>query len=144
MKKAFFLFTAALMVAFTSCDNDRLIESDRLPEQAQQFIKTHFPDCGVHQAVRDHDEDGVTYDVYLSCAIQLEFDKSGEWIEVNCAPNQVPDAIVPDKILSYVKTNYPDEYIVKIEKERVQYDVRLNNRVELKFDRNGNFLHIDL
>ena len=75
--------------------------------------------------------------------MKLEFNKSGDWTEVDCEPNEVPNAIVPDKILEYISAKYTDNYIVKIEKKWSNYKVELNNDVELVFNKDGGFKYID-
>lgn len=145
MKKIFLFCVMALMFAFTSCDQQPgPIEGDQLPKTSQNFIKDYFPDCKVHYAERDRDDLGISYEVYLSCAVKLEFDKSGEWTEVDCKPNQVPDGIIPKNILAYVHEKYDGYFIVKIDKDYRGYDVELNTGLDLEFDTKGEFIRVDM
>lgn len=129
------------VTSLTACDSDRLINAEELPKGSQDFIKTHFPDCSVMRVQYDGvDKD---YDVNLDCSAELEFNKNGEWKSVDCYANRVPDAIIPSAILDYVKSNYAQNYIVQIEKERTGYDVELNSDVDLRFNSNGEFVRVD-
>ena len=82
------------------------------------------------------------YEVYLANGTKVEFTLQGDWKEVRCAGG-VPAAIVPAAISKYVKTNYANAAIVKIDKKYSGYEVELNNGLELKFDTKGKFLAID-
>ena len=43
----------------------------------------------------------------------------------------------------YGATNYPDAKILKIERDKKDYEVKLSNRTELKFDLKFNLIDID-
>ena len=74
---------------------------------------------------------------------KVEFDKKGEWTEIDCKHTVVPTAIIPTTIQKYVTTNYPDTRVLKIERDKKEYEVQLSNRVELKFDLKFNLIDID-
>ena len=48
----------------------------------------------------------------------MEFDKKGNWEEVDCKHTSVPVAIIPAAIQKYVTTNYPDAKVLKIERDK--------------------------
>ena len=62
---------------------------------------------------------------------------------MKCKRTFVPEAAVPTQIVKYVKTNYPDAKILQIEKDRYEYEVRLSNFWELKFDLKYNLIDMD-
>ena len=137
MKKLFVLLLGLITLnAFAV--NDRPITFQQLPQKAQQFINTHFSGVEVLSATVDDD-----YEVYLANGTKVEFTMQGEWKEVKCPGSAVPAAIIPAAISKYVKTNFPNTTIVKIDKKYGGYDVELNTDLELKFDKNGNFLSYD-
>ena len=74
---------------------------------------------------------------------RLEFDKQGNWKEMKCKRTSVPEAAVPAQIVKYVKTNYPDAKIIQIEKDRYEYEVKLSNFWDLKFDLKYNLIDMD-
>lgn len=58
--------------------------------------------------------------------------------------DHVNSASLPQAILNYITTNYPDNTIHEAEVEdNGQFEVELNNGTELIFDAQGNFLGID-
>lgn len=125
------------MNVFASCD--RTITVNDLPKNAQQFISAYFP--GI-ETLSVKFEDGE-YEVVLSNGTEVEFSRKGEWKDVDCHTLPVPAGIIPTAIASYVLEKFPNNFIVKIAKERNQYEVELNNDMDLVFDQNGNFLHVD-
>lgn len=72
----------------------------------------------------------------LANGTELEFDQAGEWKEVETRTYAVPAAIIPAEIRQQVTAKYPNATIIKISRDRVDYEVDLSNGVELKFDRN--------
>ena len=74
---------------------------------------------------------------------KVEFDKKGNWTEVNCKFSVVPQGIIPAPIQKYVTTNYADAKILKIERDKADYEVKLSNGWELKFDSKFNLIDID-
>jgi hypothetical protein len=144
MKKYLFLMLLPMVIGLASCDyHDKIVETGDLPTKTTMFIADYFPGCDIVAIDKDRDLGTVSYDIVLSCGVKLEFDKLGDWTEVDCEPNEVPHAIVPDKILEYVVSKYADNYIVKIERKWSNYIVELNNDIELVFNKDGDFKHID-
>lgn len=84
-----------------------------------------------------------SYDVVFTNGEKVEFDKSGEWKEVQCRQSEVPAQIVPEAIRNYVKTNYPDARILQIEYDDNEYEIKLSNRWEITFDSKMRVIDID-
>ena len=55
----------------------------------------------------------------------------------------VPQAVVPVKSQEFVKSNYPEAKVLKIEKDRYEYEVKLSNFWELTFDTSFNLIDMD-
>ena len=113
-----------------------------LPEAITAFIKQHFPNAQIAGAEPDHDHDGLEYDVYLSDGTQVDFDANNQWDQVESMKG-VPAFFIPNGIANYVKSNYQNIVITKINKEYHGYDIELANGMELSFDRSGNFMGMD-
>lgn len=141
MKKSIAALLLICLFSITSiaCGEEHPITIDKLPQTAQQFIKTHFATLTVSNIMADHD----SFDVVFSNGYKVEFDKKGEWEDVDCQRDEVPGAIIPTAIKNYVSTNYGGNIIVEISKDNRKYDVELNNGLDLEFDKSGNFLRID-
>lgn len=141
MKKFVLLLSLSLLFAVTSnaCTKDHPITIDQLPQTSQQFIRTHFASLTVASIMADND----SYDVRFTNGTEVEFDKKGEWEDVDCVADAVPAAIIPSAIKNHISTNYPSNFIVEISKDHRKYDVKLNNGLEMEFDKNGQFLRMD-
>ena len=115
-------------------DDGKPVLVDQLPVKAQQFIKQHFPEKEISFARVEKEFIGKKYDVFFVNGEKLEFDKNGLWKEVDCKLSAVPDAVIPQPIREYQSKQYPDAKTLKIERESKGYEVKLNNRLEIRFD----------
>lgn len=144
MKKLLFLFVCLFgMTTMVCADNDKPIQINQLPQPAQTFIKKHFSNSKVAMAKMETELFSKSYDVIFTNGDKLEFDKQGAWTEVNCKHSSVPVAIIPNAIQKYVSTNYPDAKIVRIEMDAKDYEIKLSNGWEIKFDTKFNVIDID-
>jgi len=131
MKKLVFLLVCLFTLQTVArADDDKPIQVTQMPQQAQQFIKQHFADSKVALAKMESDFFYKSYEVIFTNGDKVEFDNKGNWEEVNCKYSAVP-------------TNYPDAKILKIERDKKDYEVKLSNRTELKFDLKFNLIDID-
>lgn len=109
-----------------------------------QFVEKYFPQTQILTKVLDEGE----YDVMLSDNTKLEFTRKGEWKEIDCKHSNlftaVPAEIVPQAITTYVSTNYPQNDIVKIKKDRRHWEIELDNDLDIEFDKNFNVVEIDM
>ena len=119
------------------------ILDDSKPEIERIFVKQYFKNRTVSLAKKDVDLGSTSFDVVLNSGTKIEFNAKGEWKEVDCAPAAVPAALIPAAIAKYVKANYANLKIVKIERDAAGYDIELSNDVDLQFDKQGNFVRID-
>lgn len=145
MKKIVLIAASLLLFSAVSAyaDNDRPIQFNQLPEAAQQFINTYFPDQKVSFAKEERDFMEVSYEVMFTNSIKIEFAGNGEWKEVNCRYSTLPDGIVPEQIDNYVETNFPGVSIYSIERGYRDIEVNLTNGLELTFDKNYNLVDMD-
>ena len=138
MKKVFLLLLSVIALnvhAFA----DIPVTFAQLPQKAQQFINKHFSNVGFLSANQDDGE----YEVMLKDGTKIDFTLQGDWKEVDCHVTAVPAALIPTAIAQYVKTNFPNNIITKIEKKYNGYDIELETDLELKFDKSGKFLYAD-
>lgn len=144
MKKVFLLLTSLFFFhAGVWADTDKPIQVGQLPTKAQTFLMTYFKAHKVAFAKMESDLFYKSYDVIFTNGEKVEFDKSGDWTEVDCRVHGVPVSIIPEAIRNYVKTTYPDDRIMKIERDKKEYEVRLSNRWEVKFDNRMRVVDID-
>lgn len=129
-------------IFFTSCDKDKVLPSSEIPEEISNYISTHFPDNTIQQVTKEKDDFVVTYDVLLDGNISLEFNRKKEIIEID-GTTKLPDSVIPEKILQYVATHYPDNFITDWELEDKHQQVGLDNDLDLEFSMEGEFIRID-
>ena len=143
MKKIVFFLICLFTLQVVKADNDKPIVFEKLPQAAQAFVKKHFAGQNVAFSKVDREIFDTTYDVIFVNGDKIEFDKNGNWKEMSCKRSSVPAEAVPAQIANYVKTNYPDAKIIRIEKDRYEYEVKLSNFWELKFDLQFNLIDMD-
>lgn len=137
----FALFTITVSTAFA--DNDQPITVNQLPVVAKQFIEKYFPSANVSFAKMETELFNKSYDVIFTDGNKVEFDKNGEWKDIDCKFSQVPDGIVPQAMVDYVKTHHQNTQIIKIERDKQSHEIKLNNGLELKFNSKYKLIEID-
>ena len=145
MKKILFALFAivSLGISVAKADNDKVINKSQLPAQAQQFINQNFAGVNLSYAKEERDFLSRSYEVMLVDGTKLEFSSNGTWEEVDCRYGEVPAAVIPDSIKRYINENFQGEKVLKIERNRNNYEVKLSNRLELTFDKDFNIIDID-
>lgn len=125
-----------------SDDKDR-VSIDNLPQAAQTILNNYFLQTATILYIEKDDNE---YEIKLSNGTEIDFSASGELIAVEVIPgNSVPDGVIPDNILSYVKSNYSTKLIESFEKKYSGYKIELSGypEIELLFNLNGNFKGLD-
>lgn len=128
------------LLYFTSCDKETVIPEQDIPGEIKSYVSTHFPDCAISKAMKEKDKKDEMYEISLSCHCKLEFNKQKNIIDIDCS-SKLPDSVVPNNILSYVNTNYPNNYIVGWEIQGNNQNIDLNNKVTLIFNKQGVFIY---
>ena len=111
--------------------------------EINKFVQQYFPQADVIFVNSEWDE----YEVRLSDGTQLEFNRSYEWKKIDCEHSNtysaVPAELIPEQISTYVKTNFADQSIIKIEKKRRGWEIELSSEIEIKFNKNFVVTKID-
>ena len=145
MKKIFSILALAIatLVGLQSCEKeDVMIPAAELPSEVISFLDTHFSGIEVRSVIKDYDNSTYEFEVYLSNGTRIELSRRGEWRNVENHLAGVPHSVIPNKILTYVAENYPDQMIIGIERDR-EIDVELKGGVELVFSLNEDFVKFD-
>lgn len=143
--KKFFLILVSLFTLHTvaMAGDDVPVTIDQLPATAQQFIKKYFAKSEISYAKMERDWLDKNYDVIFTDGDKLEFDRQGNWTDVDCKYSVVPDAIVPKAIKEYVAKNHPRTQIVQIERDKKFHEIELSNGLEIKFNKQFKAVKID-
>ena len=144
MKKLLFLLLSVFTLQVAQADNDKPITFDKLPAKAQTFIKQNFPTEKVAFTKMEKGFLDTSYDVVFVNGNGVEFDKNGEWTELDCKRSSVPTKAVPAQITKFVKESHPNATILKLERDRYTYEVKLSNFWEIKFDKQFNVIDMDM
>ncbi len=124
-------------------DNDKPVTIDELPQKAQEFLKQHFSKNTISYAQVEKELWDKKYDVVFTNGEKIEFDKNGEWKEIDCKFSAVPDILVPQQIQDHIKKQFPQNKIIQIEKDSKGYEIKLNNKLELKYTQTFQLKEID-
>jgi hypothetical protein len=138
----YFLLMAMVMtmsLTMSADDDDRVITFAQMPEAAQTFLKANFATKVPLLVTADWDDFTIRYET----GEKIEFDRSGNWKDIECYNSKVPTEAVPQQISSYISQNYPGKSIIKIERHRSVYEVKLNNGMEIEFNRNFQVIDMD-
>ena len=133
----------ALSVLPASAGNDRIITVGELPAASQQFISTCFKEVEVSYAKVDEEWFDKEYKVVFVNGAKVEFLEDGLWKELDCKYGEVPAAAVPRQIADEVARLFPERKIVSIDRGRRDYEVGLDNGLELTFDRKFRLTEMD-
>ncbi|MBQ8811268.1 MAG: PepSY-like domain-containing protein [Bacteroidales bacterium] len=141
--KRFLVIIAMTMASLSIMKaDDRLVTFTQLPAAAQAFINTNYPSDKISYATVDDDFIRPDFNVVLVSGVRIKFENNGALEKIE-SPAGVPDILIPVQIRDYVKIHYPDSIIREYEIGRRHYEIKLSNRLELKFNRNFNVIEID-
>lgn len=143
MKKIFAIVAVLTLTLVAYADNHQMIKLSELPAPAQTFIRKYFHVDQVAYVEREREVLHYDYKVYLNNATEIDFDHQGDLESIDCKRVAVPEVIVPELIISFVKLHHPEEFIVEYSIDFGRRTVELNNGLELVFDTEGHFIKID-
>ncbi len=144
MKVLSILALAIFTVQFSFAGDVITQDAKQLPLVARNFINRHFTKPQIHYIkIESEILQNKKYEVQLADFTEIDFDKQGNWLEVDCKKAAIPAALIPTSVQEYVKTNFPREIITKIERERSGMKIELSNDYSLKFNKKGKFVSID-
>ncbi len=142
----FFIICIAMLCTITSrADDDRIIQMNQLPANAQKVIKHHFAELKPVIITEDMDLFDKSYSVVFDNGTKVEFNKKGNWTDIDCPRTSVPESIIPSKIATFVKEHYPNAIVkeIEIDDDSHRYEVELDNGISLKFSKNQELLRLD-
>ena len=141
MKKIIFILLALVSIICLpiKADNDRVITFNQLPQKAQVMLKKNFENKVPLVITADWDD----YKVMYQSGEKVEFDKNGEWKEIDCKTTMVPVELIPEQIKAHVNATFPGTTIIKLDRDRRGYSVKLNNGMEPEYNRAFQLIDLD-
>lgn len=145
MKKLLLMAVCSLFVGFVSAGNDvKTKDVKKLPAVSQRFISKYFPSEKIAQIKIDKEAmQKKDYEVLFESGTEIEFGSNGEWKDIDCQKGTVPSALVPAKITEHIKKEFSGKSIRSISRDKKEYELKLSDGMEVKYDLNGNFIGVD-
>lgn len=146
MKKIISLLVMAIVaVQFAFAADVITKDVNQLPLPARNFINKYFTKAQVtHIKIDSEMLESKKYEVLLTNGTEIDFDKKGNWMEVDSKKGKVPAALVPTFVTDYLKANnFTDEFVTKVEREGKGTEVKLNTGLSFQFDKKGKFRKAD-
>lgn len=135
---------ALVMASITTVKaDDKPVTFSQLPKAAQTFINVNYPNEKVSFATVDDDFIRPEYHVALVNGVMIQFENDGRLEKIETVKGDIPEGIVPIQIVEAVKEYYPDARIIEYEVGKRTYEVKLSNRMELKFNSRFDVIEID-
>ncbi|MDE6870961.1 MAG: PepSY-like domain-containing protein [Bacteroidales bacterium] len=139
MKRLVLIFAALLTFAAVSGAAVKSLNFEKLPIQAQEYVKSNVPDLSIALIKKD----GSEFDVVFANGMKISFDKKGVWRKIKCKKYHVDERLIPALIREKVNELYPGSRYEKIEKDGKNFEVELVSGIELTFNSKYKLTHID-
>lgn len=143
MKRIMILMASLMAFSAIARADDRPVTFNQLPKAAQTFINDNYSGEKISFVTVDDDFIRPEYQVVMANGVMLEFDNGGRLEKIESRNGDIPSGIIPVQIMEIVKGHYPDADVVEYEVGRKTYEVKLSNRMELKFNSHFNVVEID-
>ena len=137
----------SVVVALVSLSNLRADDIPvlwaQLPESAQAFINKYYQNEKVSFVTVDDDWIAPDYHVALVNGVMIQFSFNGKLEKIESRNAVIPEGIIPIQIIQAVKGFYPDASILGYEVDWNSHEVKLSNRLELKFNNQFKIKRLD-
>lgn len=146
MKRLIAIVLISVLATSLAYADEKIITKDmqQLPSVSRQFLNQHLKGVQVSHIKIEKGWFGIKeYEVILTNGTEVKFDSEGEWEEVDGHHAAITTGFFPPFILTYIQENYPGVDVLSIEKDRKEYEVKLSNHFELKFNHHGKLIDID-
>lgn len=134
-KRIYIILLWCLTLLLAACDETKI------PARSRAFIDQYFPESSVVVVEMDADGDGQDeYEVWLNDGTKIDFDLQGEWKTVARNKSGVPMSLIPQQIISFVKSKYPNNVITKFSRKDYGYKLELSDDMDLRFNKQYQFI----
>ena len=120
------------------------VSSSSLPQNILDYVSSNYPGVTIREAETENNDN---FEVYLSNGLELVFDMDGNFLgidddgEDDFGDEHLTVSEIPQNILDFISDNFPGVEIDEAERENNgNYEIELENDMELIFDSNGDFL----
>ena len=124
-----------LTLLLAACDDTKI------PTRSRAFIDQYFPESSVVIVEMEEDDKGMNeYEVWLNDGTKIDFDLQGEWKTVARKKSGVPLTLIPQQLITFVNTNYPNNVITKFSRKDYGYKLELSDDMDLRFNKQYQFI----
>lgn len=126
------------------------IASDDLPLNIRNYLEEHFMNVLIVEVLKHNHQGVISYSVTLVSGeyllftpngVLLAIDRDGQSNSADQDGMEIRAMNIPVAILQYIIENYPNAVILFSEEEDDgQFEIYLDNGLELHFDKDGNFI----
>ena len=139
------LFAVLCALNMSACADDRPITFEQLPDKAQALLTQYTNPAEIMFVVQDGYGQFADYDVTMNNMDKWEFKGNGTLDKVEMMSGAaVPAGVIPAPIAKLAAQRYPNNAIVKYSLDRDDYEIMLDNRVELKFTKSFQLIGMDI
>ncbi len=128
----------------TAIKADAHVQTSSLPQPVLDYVSTTYPNLTIRKAEIEDDD---TYEITLSDGTELIFDMQGGFLGIDdddvddYGDEYLDPSELPQNIQDFITQYFPGVGIDEAERENNgNYEVELNNDVELIFNADGEFL----
>ena len=113
-----------------------------LPEMVKSAVLKNYSDSLVQYITWEKAIGKDKFEFLLQDGTKMEYYENGQLHKIKCITG-IPDALVPEPILKYVRGTFPNAIITEFKNDSWSQEVELSNDMDLIFNRRGDFLRID-
>lgn len=144
MRKTLLALIVGLLAVVPATAEKYMRTDEALPQAAKAVLKKHFKSEVSLVKVDKELAQIKEYEVIMTDGTEIKFDRQGNWKEIETRSSaSVPVGFIPLAIQKYVKANHAGTRIVGIEKTRNGYDVELSDGIDMKFNKDAEFIRYD-
>lgn len=118
------------------------IALNKTPKAVQTAALKNYTSEQILFITKDRELGKDEYEFTLADGTKIEFYENGQLHKVK-SKEGVMDVFVPQTILKYVQTTFPNSIITEYKCERLKQEIEINNDIDLVFYRKGKFLRIE-
>ena len=138
---SFFVAVALFATTLTATAQLQTIDAKKLPAATHEFIHKYFAQTHINHVEVDKGAHAEHYIVYFANGDKATFDgTSGRCTGMDLATGSVPDALIPDKVRSYISSHYPSSHVISIATIENGSRLMLSNGTALCFGRDGSVM----
>ena len=143
MKRVTLVVTLLCALTLSACAQGKQpIAFENLPNGVQQEVLKCYTKDQIQFITVEKELLSTEYEFVLANGVQLEYDGDAKLLKAESKLG-LPEKLINPQIVAYVKANFPKAIITEYSCDKWEQDVELNNEIDLVFDRNNAFKHMD-